>query len=88
MSITRNQIKKIEKELKELEPRYEFMALQVGPKKTTIIEIINGEYGRRIKIASEEGQKLLKENKVKHPKGPILIFDEESWISKKKDETV
>ena len=83
MSITKSQIKKVEKQLKDLQPRYEFSALQVGPKPSIIVEIKNGERGRQIKIKSPEGKKLLKEGLVKHPNCPILIFDEEGWVEKK-----
>ena len=88
MSITKSQIKKIEKQLKDLQPRYEFSALQAGPKPSIIVEIKNGDYGRRIEIKSPEGKKLLKEGLVKHPKHPILIFDKEGWVKKKENETV
>jgi hypothetical protein len=83
MSITKGQIKKIQNQLKDLQPRYEFSALQAGPKPSIIIEIKNGERGRQIKIKSPEGRKLLKQGLVKHPKVPILIFDEEGWVEKK-----
>ncbi len=76
MRITKAQIKKIEDFLKEMEPRYEWSSVQWENKPWTIVEIKNGNRGSKIESESEEGKKLIKEGRVKYPKGsPILILD-------------
>jgi len=76
MKISKSQIKKIESFLKELEPRYEWLGVQFEEEPWIIVEMKNGDYGRRIDSESIEGKKLIEENRVKYPKGhPVLILD-------------
>jgi len=76
MKITKSQIKKMENLLKELQPRYQWLGIQTENKPWVIVEIKNGNYGRWIESESAEGKKLIKENRVKYPKGPIIIKDD------------
>ena len=75
----RAKLNKIEKHLQEEkernEPRYAFSAIQIENKPWIINKIKNNEVIRRISAESEEGKKLIKEKKTKHPNRPILIMD-------------
>jgi len=76
MKITKSQISKIENWLKGQKPRYEWSSLQRENEPWRIIEIKNGKRNREIESKSTEGKKLIKEGRVKYPKGgPVLILD-------------